>query len=152
MGVHIRKQIRDAVVARLVAEVPSVQGRVFNARPFPPAPHESPCLQVYTPADNARQQEKGRVVRPQEREVTVLVIAYAREKSDAPDDELDTIAVEVERALADAKAVAPMLTDIEFAGTQVAQDAESVIHGVTQSTFVATTFVPRGQPDNPLVS
>jgi hypothetical protein len=92
---HPRKAIRLAVIEQLKIGVPSVSDRVFKSRAYPMGRQELPAICVYTLTEpNEELTLRGRL----ERRLALAVDIYAR-ATEAPDDELDDIAEEVEAAM-----------------------------------------------------
>lgn len=137
--VHFRRQFREGLVARLKAQVPLVEGRVFASRHFGPAPGESPCIILSTPSDAPALQERGKRL-PMRRDVVANMLVYARE-TERVDDDLDAVCVQIEACLDDAKAVHPALEDLQYGGTQMPVVEGEVQHGVYQVAYVGSYYV-----------
>jgi hypothetical protein len=91
---HVRNQIRDAVVA-LLTGLPETGSRVYKARVYPLHQVQLPGLLVFTKEeDSQRLNQNGDLVR----DLVILVQAYVRATA-AMDDDIDQIAVECEEAL-----------------------------------------------------
>ena len=92
---HARRQIRHAIEA-LVSGLPTTGSRVYPSRVYPYGNAELPGLSVYTLAENVVDSEfNGDQLR------TLAVVIEARVKQNVGyDDTLDTIAEEVEKAIA----------------------------------------------------
>jgi hypothetical protein len=95
---HVRKQIRDAVVARLTGLATTVD-QVFAGRTRPLADEHAPTLLVYAREEASRFQAMGGTGRPLERRLRLAVHGKVSLAATDPEDTLDTIALEVERAM-----------------------------------------------------
>lgn len=93
---HVRQQIREAVAAA-VTGLATTGNRVSQSRMAPRRAGDLPCLLVETADERIEQGAQNRITR----ELTVLVRGFAKANA-ALDDTLDTIAKEVEVALASA--------------------------------------------------
>jgi len=124
---HVRKTIRDNVVTTLTG-LTTTGARIFPTRFYPLADAKVPSLCVYT---NSEDTEYSTVTRPrtQVRTLEVMVEAYVKATEDL-DDTLDTIAVEIEEALA---------TDVTRGGN--AKDTQVVSF---ESTYAAEGDQPVG--------
>lgn len=94
---HVRKAIRDNVVTTLTG-LTTTGARVFPTRFYPLADAKIPSLCVYT---NSESTEYSTIKKPRTkiRTLEVMVEAYVKATEDL-DDTLDSIAVEIEEALA----------------------------------------------------
>lgn len=107
---HVRKQIRDAIVTALTG-LSTTGSRVYAGRSLPlytgggSIPSELPALCIYTREEQANYAD-GILTNAPLRELTVRVEGYV----DGTDDDLDTIAEEVETAF---------FTDYTFGGLTV---------------------------------
>lgn len=92
---HLRKQIRDAVVTRLIAGIPSVDGRVFPSRVLPVA--SVPSMMVFT---DDEQCEIASVGYPSllQRQLDVVIIVRVK-KINGCDDDLDQLQLDIEKVL-----------------------------------------------------
>jgi len=93
---HVRKQIRDAIVTA-VTGLTSTGSNVFRSRVFPIETTKLPALCVYTKSE-AVDFDTLTINRSIMRNLEVMIEAYVSGTSNY-DDDLDTIAVEVEEAL-----------------------------------------------------
>lgn len=110
MSAHRRKQIRDAVVDRLLG-LSTTGDRVHGGRTLPLADNFSPTLFVYARAERSRTEASGEARRPLARQVKLAIHGYVSIAATDPEDTLDQIALEVERA---------MMADETFGGLIVA--------------------------------
>lgn len=94
---HVRKLIRDDVVTTLTG-LATTATNIYRSRVYPLAANKLPGITIYTKSDAS---EYATNVRPRTilRTLTVVVEAYVQALSDY-DSQLDTIAVEIEEALA----------------------------------------------------
>ena len=94
---HVRKLIRDEVVTAL-SGLATTGSNIYRSRVYPLAANKLPGITIYTKSDSS---EYATNVRPRTllRTLTIVVEAYVQALSDY-DSQLDTIAVEIEEALA----------------------------------------------------
>ena len=94
---HVRKLIRDDVVTTLTG-LTTTGSNIYRSRVYPLSASKLPGITIYTKSDAS---EYATNVRPRTilRTLTVVVEAYVQALSDY-DSQLDTIAVEIEEALA----------------------------------------------------
>jgi len=135
---HVRKTIRDHITTTLTG-LTTTGSNVFQTRLFPVEESKLPALCIYTKSE-ATEYATLTQSRTQIRELEVIVEAYVKGTANI-DDTLDTIAVEVEEALAsdvtrnsNAKDTRVTSVDIDFNG-----DAEQSV-GVARFT-VAVDYV-----------
>ena len=93
---HVRKNIRDNVATTLTG-LTTTGSNVFKTRLFPLGEAKLPALCIYTKTENITYPTIS-PPRTQVRELEVIVEAYIK-GTDAVDDMLDVIAVEVEEAI-----------------------------------------------------
>lgn len=93
---HVRKNIRDNVATTLTG-LTTTGSNVFKTRLFPLGEAKLPALCIYTKTENITYPTIS-PPRTQVRELEVIVEAYIK-GTDAVDDTLDVIAVEVEEAI-----------------------------------------------------
>lgn len=91
---HVRKLVRDNIVTT-VTGLTTTASRVYKTRIYPLETGKLPGLCVYTKSETSEMQTMT-IPRTQMRVLDVMVEAYVQ----GTDDALDTIAVEVEEALA----------------------------------------------------
>mgnify|MGYP003133919975 FL=1 len=94
---HVRKLIRDNITTTLTG-LSTTGSNVFQTRFYPLAEAKLPALAIYTKSE-ASEYGTLKVPRTQIRTLDVTVEAYVAANSNA-DNTLDTIAVEIEEALA----------------------------------------------------
>lgn len=97
---HERKEIRDALVAQLAANVSLVAGRVSASRKEPHRKAELPAAVVYTTSEQVDPESRRASPQRLTRNLVVTVSAYAEADSvDELDEVLDAIALEIETAV-----------------------------------------------------
>lgn len=109
---HARQQIRDAVIVA-VTGLATTEGRVFAGRIYPLQAAELPGLCVYTLEETSELVTRTTIMR----ELQVVVEAYIK-ASDNYEDAVDTVAAEVEAAIAGDAALNALVKDIHPAGFQ----------------------------------
>ena len=135
---HARTQIRAAAVAALEGVAP-----VSASRVYPIDEAELPVLLVWTNAEEITGGTHGAYAR----ELTLIVEAVAR--GGTVDDDLDTLLVGVEKALARntlgglCKPLAPTAIDINI-------ETGSALIGRARTTFRVTYYTPFGNPESVL--
>jgi hypothetical protein len=92
---HVRTQIRNAVVARLTG-LPLTGLNVFASRVYPIEDSQLPALMVNTDAEEIEPNAAGVLIRS----LTLAVRVLVRKPGGGLDDDLDTIAEDVEEAMA----------------------------------------------------
>lgn len=131
---HARQQIREQV-ATLVTGLATTGSRVHQSRMRPDA---LPCLLVTT---NDEEIEPGTVGNLRQRLLDLVITGYAK-AGDTLDDALDTIAAEVEVALANGYADRAELTRIEV---DFDDSLEKPV-GSIALTYRITYFTAAGSP------
>lgn len=121
MSTHRRKQIRDAVVARL-DDLATTGTRCYGGRTLPLGDGFSPTLLVYSRQENSSYEAMGGAGRPLQRIVKLAVHGYVASAGSDPEDTLDQIALEVERALMADETLGGLAVSIELTATDI--DAE----------------------------
>jgi hypothetical protein len=134
MAAHIKQQIRDAAVTALTG-LTTTTTKVFAAREFPLQAANLPGICIYT--DN-EEQEPGTLQRSGRRiirNLELMVLAYVADTGDI-DATLDTIAKEVETALAADVTLGGLAKDL----LPVSQVKERDAEGETKAVSVAMLF------------
>ena len=137
---HVRKLIRDDLVST-VTGLATTGANVFRSRVNPNEASKLPCLCVYTLSETAeRTAMNGNQIF---RDLEVLIEGYARSRT-ALDDTLDTIAVEVEEALAvdptrGVNALSTYLTNSEFSLEDGGDQPIGVVKLTFQVQYVTTS-------------
>lgn len=144
MAVHVRQQIRAALVAALTG-LPLTGDRVYANRTARIDPAKTPCLVVSTTGETL---ETLTISEPiYERSIAILVEGYV--SGDALDDRLDAVGLEVEQAVAaagdlDGLVKMPLeLTEVRFEF----DDTTSPAVGVIRMGYTANTITSSGAPD-----
>jgi len=141
---HVRKQIRKAAVAALM-DLPTTGARVFESRVYPLAEAQLPGLLVYTTVEDSGREDSAT---ESMRDVTLLVQGVVR-ISDRIEDELDDLALEVEKAL-DALAeggLAKIYHGIQGTASDLAGEDVNKPHGTIALEFMYTYRTAKGAPD-----
>lgn len=115
---HRRKQIRDAVVARLTG-LATTATRVHGGRTLPLGDGFSPTLLVYAREERSSLQAMGGAGRPLERRLRLAVHGYVAVVAGDPEDTLDQIALEVERAMMADERLGGLAVSLELAATDI---------------------------------
>ncbi len=125
MANHVRTQIRDAAVALLDA-LTTTSTRCTGGRPKsrPIQETELPCLLVYTQEEESEPVSGQMGTRRLQRAVQLMVHGYAQGTGDI-DATLDTIAKEVEEALAASPTLGGLCKDLYLTGTVKDSDPEA---------------------------
>ena len=129
---HVRKQIRDSVTTA-VTGLATTGTNVFQSRVYPNEAAKLPSLCVYTTTETA---EVISLTPPRlMRTLEVVVEGYAKAKTGL-DDTLDTIAVEVEEALAVDITRGGIAHQMKITGTEIGlnEEGEQPI-GIIKMTF-----------------
>lgn len=145
---HQRKQIRDAVVARL-ANATGAGTRVSATRVDPHKRGELPALSVYTPSEQV--DPDGALTAPREltRDLQLEIVGWVAHSDALPaDDAMDALALEIEAAL-DSDSYPPLgglAGDLILTGTTMdvlGEERSDVLVGVLKLTYSVTyrTFV-----------
>ena len=130
---HVRKQIRDRIVALLDSGVALVGGRVYNSRVYALTQSKLPAITVYIGSEDSSLVTVGS--KTLMRTVSVSVDIYENATASL-DDNLDALAVQVEESIAAdfqlnglAKDAVLVSTEIDFSG-----ESEQPV-GVARLTF-----------------
>ena len=129
---HVRKQIRDRVVADLTG-LTTTGGRIFDSRLFNFENAELPALAVYCKNETSERDTMGSSsTQGLARTLIVQVEGYASAPSGSNlmENTLDTIAEEVETALANDWTLNSLAKDCFLSGTDIdfqGQDSDSMV-------------------------
>lgn len=147
MPTHKRQQIREAVQARLVGAT-SAGSRVFKTRLAPLRTVELPALNVYTDQDVVDVRSANTSPRRLHRELQVLVEGWVR-LSENVDDALDSLALEVEKAVHQDETFGGKCVDCLLTTTEVAEkiDGDRPM-GAIRLTFSAFYETLAPDPDD----
>lgn len=149
MADHVRKQIRDAVVACLTG-LPTTADRVFVGRTRPLAAAHQPTLLVYTRSETSTRAVKG--VPPKLERVVILDVEGRVSLPDVPDDTLDQIAGEIEAAMWDlfdgrGTFLGGLAMDIKPVSTELIAEANGDRHvGGVRVEYLVTYRTAEGAP------
>lgn len=149
MADHVRKQIRDAVVAGLTG-LPTTAGRVYVGRTRPLKVAHEPTLLIYMRSETAARGAMGRP--PKLDRVVILDVEGRVAMAGVPDDMLDQIAGEIETAmwgLADAGGtfLNGLATNIKPVSTELIAQAEGDNHiGGVRVEYMVTYRTTEGAP------
>lgn len=92
---HVRKQLRDAVIAAIKASAPAFGGRVDKARGFMRNTDQMPFAEVSTPGEQA----EGVTTDDMIARNIELVVTIGVSGADDAEDKCDALAVDVEKAV-----------------------------------------------------
>lgn len=146
---HVRKQLRDAVVAELTG-LTTTGSRVFTARVYPLQDAELPCLLINTVSETAEALELshpgivGRAIRVEVEGLVRGVSGLA--------DTLDTIAEEVETALGSPVTVSGKSVILDYAGAEIQFSGETDKPGGSVILRFDTTLYTQSSAPGTLVS
>jgi hypothetical protein len=117
---HIRKQIRDAVIAKLTG-LTTTGANVFQNRVFPVNDSELPGLIVMTDSDtiNSRSEGSWAGLVPRNLDRTMHLTIKAIVRGTVIDDPLDQICLEVEKALCADRFLGGLSTDVTMVDTRI---------------------------------
>lgn len=145
MANHVRKQLRAAVTTA-VNNLTTTGSRVYGWRVYAlQEATELPALSVYVTDEDA---ETATIHAPAlvERRVTVHVQAVAKASADVEDD-LDTIAKEVEIALASGVVIGSKTVALQYTGCEVELARGDKPIGMIDLRFSAVLFNSATAPD-----
>lgn len=144
---HVRKHIRDAVVARLTG-LPSTGSRVYATRAYPVDAASLPALCVYTLSETSELATIG----PNgalRRSLDLVVEAVAKVNATL-DDTLDGLAFDVEQAIAGDRTLGGYAKDCVLASTSIAVRGEAEKEtGSAVMTFAVTYWTRAVDPSQP---
>jgi hypothetical protein len=95
---HERTEIREAVVAQLIAASTAAGSRVYETRLAPIRTAELPAISVYVDSETVRPDSMSSAPRELKRTAELAIEAWARADADV-DDVLDALALEIETAM-----------------------------------------------------
>jgi len=111
---HQRKAIRDAVSV-LLAGLPTTAARVFAGRVYNHGESELPCLRIYARHERIEYEDE-QSPRTQKRTLTLEIRGIAKSSTSLEDD-LDTIAGEVEDAMDVSEKIGGLVSSLDFIDT-----------------------------------
>ena len=120
-GLHVRAQLRKAVAARLKAASIVATASVFEARARATTDAQLPCLFVFTDDENA-----GRYTgRTTARTVDLVIRGRVKTVGEPPQDTLDALSLEIERAIAGDESLGGLAFDLQLVRTHSGVSANS---------------------------
>jgi hypothetical protein len=119
---HVRQQIRERIAAN-VTGLTTTASRVYQSRVYNLASNEMPGLLIYS-TQEASERDSFIGSNGLNRVVDVLVEGYAKTSTNL-DDTLDTIAAEVEAAIAADPTCNGLAKDLQLASTEIEYTGES---------------------------
>lgn len=142
---HQRQLIRQAVKSALVAASTAAGARVFETRFLPLKRVELPALAVYTLVESVDESDKG-APRELVRRLQ-LAIEGSVEAGENVDDDLDSLALEVETAIHADDSFGGTAEDAVLESTEIAIDESGskpvgvvrLVYGVTYRTYAPAT-------------
>ena len=130
---HLRQQIRERI-ATLCTGLSTTGSNVFQSRLYPIEDSSLPCLLIYTTSEDSEVIEMA-TPRPMQRSISVVIqgVYSARQ----PDDNLDTIAKEVEVVMAGDKDINSLASSSYLQSTEIEVNAEGTKPiGVIRLTYI----------------
>lgn len=145
MARHVRQQIRKAASVALQG-LATTGDRVYESRVYPLGKAGLPGLCIYTPSEASSREES-----PTEsmRDVTLMVHGLVQ-ISESLEDELDDIALEVEKALDELGLIgglAKIYHGIQGTNTVMSGDEVAEPHGAIELEFLYTYRTRTGSPE-----
>lgn len=142
---HARQQIRDAVVTA-VTGLATTGSNVFRTRVHPLEEQMLPALLVYTLDETSEPDAMGSS-RGLDRSLRVAVEVAVQQLADI-DNTMDTIAAEVETAIAANTGLAALVRDISLDSTTIVRSGEGEQRALgMQMAFTALYRTRRGAPE-----
>lgn len=146
---HARKQIRDQL-ATMLAGLATTGANVFTSRVYALAANQLPALRIYTLNESVEEEGTIGGSRQRLRELEVAIEAIVKAASN-PDDTVDQIALEVEKALAADKSLSGLAKDSYISSTEIELDGEQEQKLVIATmTWTVQYLVADTAPDTPL--
>jgi hypothetical protein len=143
MATHARQQLRDAIKTVLTG-LPQTGARVYTGRKRPLGTAHEPTLLVYTLIEESRRDANGNP--PILARALTVFVEIRVVSADPPDDLLDTIAVDVEAAMASDLSFAGKAYNTQLVRTQQDVEASGESHlGGLQLEYRLTYRVREGQ-------
>lgn len=140
---HVRQQIRDEVVSRLLAQ-PGLTGRVEASRVY--TSQVTPYVIVYTRLEEA-QDAFVRTLNASQRELTLFIEVYSKAGTGVWDNQIDNICVQIEEGLANDGGMFFMAKTWEYRGINIedSKDGEKAA-GIATLEYVFTYMVSNNDP------
>ena len=115
---HLRQQIREYVGGTLVSGLTTTGTKVYQSRLYPMADDNLPGLLVYTTTEESEPDVMGST-RNMDRAMNLVIEGFAKTATNL-DDKLDTIADEVETAMAGSPTINSLAKNSWLASTEIA--------------------------------
>ena len=130
---HLRQQIRERI-ATLCTGLSTTGSNVFQSRLYPIEDSSLPCLLIYTTSEDSEVTEMA-TPRPMQRSLSVVIQGVY--SATQPDDNLDTIAKEVEIVMAGDKDINSLASSSYLQSTEIEVNAEGKKPiGVIRLTYI----------------
>ena len=130
---HLRQQIRERI-ATLCTGLSTTGSNVFQSRLYPIEDSSLPCLLIYTTSEDSEVIEMA-TPRPMQRSLSVVIQGVY--SATQPDDNLDTIAKEVEVVMAGDKDINSLASSSYLQSTEIEVNAEGKKPiGVIRLTYI----------------
>ena len=130
---HLRQQIRERI-ATLCTGLSTTGSNVFQSRLYPIEDSSLPCLLIYTTSEDSEVIEMA-TPRPMQRSLSVVIQGVY--SATQPDDNLDTIAKEVEIVMAGDKDINSLASSSYLQSTEIEVNAEGTKPiGVIRLTYI----------------
>ena len=130
---HLRQQIRERI-ATLCTGLSTTGSNVFQSRLYPIEDSSLPCLLIYTTSEDSEVIEMA-TPRPMQRSLSVVIQGVY--SATQPDDNLDTIAKEVEVVMAGDKDINSLASSSYLQSTEIEVNAEGTKPiGVIRLTYI----------------
>ena len=130
---HLRQQIRERI-ATLCTGLSTTGSNVFQSRLYPIEDSSLPCLLIYTTTEDSEVTEMA-TPRPMQRSLSVVIQGVY--SATQPDDNLDTIAKEVEVVMAGDKDINSLASSSYLQSTEIEVNAEGTKPiGVIRLTYI----------------
>ena len=130
---HLRQQIRERI-ATLCTGLSTTGSNVFQSRLYPIEDSSLPCLLIYTTTEDSEVTEMA-TPRPMQRSLSVDIQGVY--SATQPDDNLDTIAKEVEVVMAGDKDINSLASSSYLQSTEIEVNAEGKKPiGVIRLTYI----------------
>lgn len=142
---HVRKQIRDRLVA-LLTGLPTTGQNVFPGRTRPLGADHPPTLLVYAIEEPADLQSGGEP--PTQGRALTVAIEGRVIGPDVPDDALDAIAAEVETAIGANQLLGGLVKEVTLTATRITTQAPGQSQaGEARLEYRVTYFTNEGAPE-----
>lgn len=111
---HVRKQLRDAAISAIAADVPALAGRVEKARGYDVNRDSLPRCEISTPGEEVAGATMDGLV---ERQVELTATIRVAGSSDV-EDQCDALATGIETAILEADAIQSLVKEITLEATR----------------------------------